>query len=61
MLHNPLFITGLVLAAFSVILMPYYCKITFKDKDKWTLTVKMILSSMFLLTAFLSMFSHSVR
>ena len=58
---RPLFITGLVLAGMTAVLMPYYCKITFNGKDKWTLTVKMILSSMFLLTAILALFSNPVR
>ena len=58
---HPLFITGLILAGIAAVLMPYYCRITFKGKDKWTLTVKMILSSTFLLTAILSLFSYPVR
>ena len=58
---HPLFITGLVLALITALMMPYYCKITFDGKDKWTLSVKMMLSSLFLLTAILSLFSHPVR
>lgn len=58
---NILFIIGLVCAAVTALLMPYYCKITYDGKDKWTLTVKMLLSSLFLLTAILSLFSHEVR
>lgn len=54
---HPLFITGLVFAGVTAMTMPYYCKITFDAKDKRTLTVKMILSSLFLLTAILSLFS----
>ena len=45
----------------TALTMPYYCKITFKEKNKRTLTVKMILSAMFCITAILSMFSHSPR
>lgn len=58
---HPLFITGLVLAGVTALTMPYYCKITFKGKNKRTLTVKMILSSLFCITAILSMFSYSPR
>ncbi|MBR5619864.1 MAG: hypothetical protein IKW76_09020 [Clostridia bacterium] len=58
---NILFVIGLVCAAVTALLMPYYCKITYSGKDKWTLTVKMLLSSLFFLTAILSLFSHEVR
>ena len=58
---HPLFIVGLICAAVTAAVMPYYCKITFQGKNKRTLAVKMFLSSLFLLTAILSLFSHSVR
>ena len=58
---HALFIVGLVFAAVTALTMPYYCKITFRDKNRRTLTVKMILCTLFLITAFLSLFSHSPR
>ena len=58
---HPLFITGLVLAGVTALMMPYYYKIPTEGKDKWTLSVKMMLSSLFLVTAILSLFSYPVR
>lgn len=58
---HPLYITGLALAGVTALAMPYYCKITFKGKNKRTLTVKMILSALFLVTAVLSLFTHEIR
>ena len=58
---HPLLIIGLVLAGVTVLAMPYYCKITFNGKNKRTLTCKMILSALFLITAILAMFSYSKR
>lgn len=58
---HPLFVLGLVFAGVTAALMPYYCKITYPGKSKKTLIFKMILSSLFLLTAILAMFSHNMR
>ena len=54
---HPLLIVSLVLAGVMVLVMPYYCKITFDGQSKKTLSVKMFLSSLFVLTAILSLFT----
>ncbi len=58
---HPLFITGLILAGVTALAMPYYCKITYKGKSNLTLAVKMILSTLFVVTAILAVFSYSPR
>ena len=58
---HPLLIASLVLSGIMVLVMPYYCKITFDGQSKKTLTVKMFLSSLFVLTAILSLFSVKAR
>lgn len=58
---HPLFILGLVFAGVTALIMPYYCKITYGGKDRRTLAVKMFLSTLFVLTAIFSLFSHAPR
>ena len=58
---HPLLIASLVLAGIMVLVMPYYCKITFDGQSKKTLSVKMFLSSLFVLTAIFALFSVKVR
>ncbi len=58
---HPLFITGLILAGVTALAMPYYCKITYKGKSSLTLAVKMILSTLFVVTVILALFSYSPR
>lgn len=51
------FIAALALAGVMVCALPYYCVLTYRGKSKTTLKYKMALSSLFVLTAALSVLS----
>lgn len=58
---HPLLIASLVMAGIMALLLPYYCKITRSGTSKKTLRVKMLLASLFLLAALLSLFTVKKR